>query len=132
MNHLVKILCLAFFVLFGACSLKQYPDPGLSGGNSMKAEVQILKLNQDSTALVYINKINQKNSDPLTQSLMEGDKVDFLFSFGHDGRTFQDSDGEKYIYPKLSTEDKLTVTLVVLPKLNSSEPLYKVVWYKKQ
>ncbi len=126
------IIVILTIVSMWACKLKENPAPKLSGGNNMKVMAEILSLNQDSTAQVLINNVFQRNSSPLTHSLQNGDIVDFYFSFGYSGYSATDSDGNKYTYSKLNVKDIFNATLIVKPNLNSSEPSYKVVWYKKQ
>ena len=73
------IIVILTIVSMWACKLKENPAPKLSGGNHMKVMAEILSLNQDSTAQVYINNVLQRNSSPLTHSLQNGDIVDFYF-----------------------------------------------------
>ncbi len=124
------LIVLTFFSIV-ACKLKPTPGPALTGGNSMKVEVEILSLNQDSTAQVFVQTLLKRNSSPLTHSLQNADTVDFYFSLGHEGFISVDDDANTYRYPKLKIKDTVVVILVVQPNLNSPIPFYKVVWYKK-
>ncbi len=131
--NLKESLCLFLISSFiVSCNINKAPETAADGGNTIKLNAEVLNLFNDSTALVLITNILQRNSDPLSQSIMKGDTVDLFFSFGHEGYYFTGQDNQKYKYPKVHIGDAIQSTLVILPQLNSSKPLNKVVWYKKQ